>query len=257
MAANAAVTVARLGGSARFAGVLGDDETGRIILGGLVSEEVDVGAVQIVEGGASPESFIQIDERGERLIVNHTSPDLFERDLDGFRAPADGAVLVDMRWEAGAVAALSSAAEAGAPGIVDCDHRPADGSTILAKASHVVFGAETLRSWTESTRLGEGLERARDHTDAWLAVTDGVHGTFWLEGSELRHKAAFAVEAIDTLGAGDVFHGAFALALAEGRSEVDSIGWASAAAALKCTRFGGRAGIPWRHEVDTFMEDRR
>ena len=58
---------------------------------------------------------------------------------------------------------------------------------------------------------------------------------------------------VDTLGAGDVFHGSFALALDEGRSVDDALWFANAAAALKCTRAGGRAGIPTRAEVDGFL----
>ena len=69
-------------------------------------------------------------------------------------------------------------------------------------------------------------------------------------------RRAFDVDVVDTLGAGDVFHGAFVLALAETRPVPDALRWASAAAALKCTRFGGRAGIPSRAEVDEFLGER-
>lgn len=257
VAANAAVTVVRLGGAARFCGVLGDDETGRAILDDLRNDGVDVDWVDVVEGAQSPESVVQIDSNGERLIVNHASPDLFQRTIAASDVTAGAAaVLVDMRWNDGAAAALEAAQRSKVPAIVDCDHDPTDSPAILEQATHVVFGAETLRQWTDSTRLGAGLEVAQERTGAWVGVTDGVHGTFWLEDNELRHQPAFRVDAVDTLGAGDVFHGAFALALAEGRGEEDAIVWASAAAALKCTRFGGRAGIPNRAELDEFLESR-
>ena len=88
----------------------------------------------------------------------------------------------------------------------------------------------------------------------FVAVTDGPNGVSWLEDGALRHMPAFAVKAIDTLGAGDAFHGAFTLALAEGRDLTDALRFASAAAALKCTQFGGAAGAPRRAEVDEFLK---
>ena len=65
--------------------------------------------------------------------------------------------------------------------------------------------------------------------------------------------SAFPIRPIDTLAAGDVFHGAFALALAEGRAEADALRFAAAAAAIKCTRFGGITGAPGRAEVEAFL----
>jgi len=94
-------------------------------------------------------------------------------------------------------------------------------------------------------------------TDAWLAVTLGDEGVVWLDdGGAVRTCPAFDVDVADTLGAGDVFHGAFALALAEERPIDEAVRRASAAAALKCTRFGGRAGIPTATEVDDFLGKR-
>jgi sulfofructose kinase len=78
----------------------------------------------------------------------------------------------------------------------------------------------------------------------------------YLDGDSIRRVPAFETEVVDTLGAGDIWHGAFALSLGEGRREPDAARFANAAAAIKCTRFGGRAGAPTRHEVEQFMRDR-
>ena len=75
----------------------------------------------------------------------------------------------------------------------------------------------------------------------------------WLDGDVLRHLPAFPIKAVDTLGAGDVFHGAFTLALAEGMPEAAALRFASAAAAIKCTRFGGGAVSPTRAELAAFL----
>jgi sulfofructose kinase len=87
-------------------------------------------------------------------------------------------------------------------------------------------------------------------------VTVGESGVLFLEEGRVAAVPAFAVDAVDTLAAGDAWHGAFALALAEGRDERAAIRFASAAAAIKCTRFGGRAGLPSRAEVDAFLRER-
>jgi sulfofructose kinase len=258
VAANAAVAVTRLGGEAWFLGVVGDDDTGRAITESLTNEGVDVSMLRVVPGRLSPESVVLVDSTGERLIVNHTSPDLFDAaalpDREEIGRP--DAVLTDMRWRRGAISALKTAQELGVPGIVDCDHAPEDAPGILEEATHVIFGQSTLEAWTGIGDLGAALKAAGTRLDAWVAVTSGSDGTTWLDGDRLEHVEALDVDAVDTLGAGDVFHGAFALGLTEGMSLGSSIRFASAAAALKCTRFGGRAGIPTRDELDRFLSER-
>jgi sulfofructose kinase len=66
----------------------------------------------------------------------------------------------------------------------------------------------------------------------------------------------FAIDAVDTLGAGDAFHGGFALALAEGRGEVEAMRFGAAVAGIKCSRIGGSAGAPTRAEVEGFLARR-
>jgi sugar/nucleoside kinase (ribokinase family) len=91
--------------------------------------------------------------------------------------------------------------------------------------------------------------------DAFLAVTDGSRPVLWCDPSHatIRETPVFAVKAVDTLGAGDVFHGAFALALVEGRGVEEALRFAAAAAGLKCSRFGGGAVAPGRTEVDALL----
>jgi sulfofructose kinase len=74
-----------------------------------------------------------------------------------------------------------------------------------------------------------------------------------MERGRIRSVPAFRVDVVDTLAAGDVFHGAFALGIAENRSTEEAGRFAAAAAALKCARWGGRLGIPTRDELDHFM----
>jgi sulfofructose kinase len=87
----------------------------------------------------------------------------------------------------------------------------------------------------------------------YVGVTVGPRGYLWLAGETLHEAPGFRVDAIDTLGAGDVFHGAYALAIAEGQAVADAVRFANAAAAIKCTRASGRRGIPLRAEVDAWL----
>jgi sulfofructose kinase len=257
VAANAAVAVARLGGQARFTGVVGDDDAGAWITESLTAEGIDVSGLRVLPGRLSPESIVLVDASGERLIVNHASEDLF----DVASTPTVGevghpdVVLTDMRWRAGAVAALAAARDLGVPRIVDCDHDPSDAPGILEQATHVVFGQSTLEAWTGDADPGEALRIAAGRIDAWVGVTVGSEGTWWLDSGRLEHAPAVEIVAVDTLGAGDVFHGALALGVAEGMTIREAIEFGSAAAALKCTRFGGRAGIPTREELERFRTE--
>jgi sulfofructose kinase len=140
--------------------------------------------------------------------------------------------------------------------VLDGDGPMGEADQLVTLATHLVFSAEGLRATTGSSDLWAGLERVGAHTQAFLAVTDGANDILWREGSALRRLPVFAVEAIDTLAAGDVFHGAFVLALAEGRGEVEALRFAAATAAIKCTRFGGGAGAPNRADVDAFLAER-
>ena len=83
------------------------------------------------------------------------------------------------------------------------------------------------------------------------------NGVYWLDGGAVQHMPAFKVTAIDSLGAGDAFHGAFTLCLAEGRALDDILRFASATAALKCMKFGGASAAPKRAEVEAFLKNNR
>ena len=106
--------------------------------------------------------------------------------------------------------------------------------------------------------LGAGIEAALQRACALGAghagVTLGAQGSAWCRrGESVRRMPAFDIEAVDTTGAGDAFHGAFALAAAEGGDPQEAIRFASAVAAMKCRAAGGRAGLPRRAEVAAFL----
>jgi sulfofructose kinase len=260
IAANAARAVARLGGEAVLVSRVGDDLPGRGVRDELARERIDLTGLHTLAGARTSLSAVIIDPSGERMLVNDTDP----RTLQGVEGVAPelfaGAdvVLADTRWADGARAAVHAARDLGVPSVLDFDRAPDHGGAeeLLAHASHIVFGRQGLAQLAGDEDPARGLRHARELSPAWLAVTSSAEGVYWLDGDRVRHEPAFAVETVDTLGAGDIFHAAFALALAEGRDERAALRFANAAAALKCTRPGGGAGAPWRHEVETFLKER-
>jgi sulfofructose kinase len=139
------------------------------------------------------------------------------------------------------------------PVVLDVDRPTQLDDPLLALGSHTIFSAEALRAASGITELEPALARAAEHCRGFVAVTDGERGALWRAGHAHGHEPACTVAAVDTLAAGDVFHGAFALGLAEGRDERSAMRFASAAAALKCTRFGGIMGTPTRQEVERLL----
>ena len=125
---------------------------------------------------------------------------------------------------------------------------------LVPLASHVVASESAAQLLTGAESPKAAAAALGDSQQAFVAVTAGAEGCWWLDEGQVRHTPAPRIDAVDTLAAGDVFHGAFALGLTEGWAMAEIIRFASAAAALKCTQFGGRLGAPRREAVLAFLE---
>lgn len=259
-AATAAAAVTRLNGNGRFIGQIGQDVIGDLIIEDFAQWGVDTRRMRRHPAASSPVSTITVEADGERTIINHTDPRLLESAdrVTGADLSGADAVLGDLLWPYGALSAMEAARELGIPAVLDFDHvRPGPLGGALSAPTHIVFSAPALAELSGQSDPYSGLRSVAPQTESWLAVTLGASGVLWLDESGAAQRfPAFEVAVADTLGAGDVFHGAFALALAEDRPIADVIRRASAAAALKCTRFGGRAGIPTAEDVDAFLQQR-
>jgi sulfofructose kinase len=257
VAANAAVAVARLGGRARFIGAVGTDARGLAARNALIAEGIHVDQMHQIEQRSTPTSAVLVDRQGARIVINHVADDFFALADPRWAHNVTGAdaVLVDLRWIAGAEASVTAAQEAGLPSIVDVDRPVPTDSGILQMASHLLFSRDALVSMTGIPRPGDALMHLATVVPGWIGVTVGDEGVLWLDRGALHHLRAHDIAVVDTLAAGDTFHGAFALALAEGRGENEALRFANAAAALKCARTGGRNGIPHRGEVEQFINE--
>ena len=166
-------------------------------------------------------------------------------------AGIDG-VLGDSHWEAGTAHFFRLARAKAKPAILDADRWVAS-REILESATHIGFSARALREYTGAGSLPDALAQFQARVGAWLAVTDGENGAYFMEDGGVCHEPAFKVEAVETNGAGDVWHGALAAAILEGQPMRAAVRFANAAASLKCARRGGRAGIPSRAEIDALL----
>jgi len=164
------------------------------------------------------------------------------------------AVLADVRWPRAAEVALRCARQAGIPSVLDADLAPEDVTrTLLSLPDWAIFSQPALQSFTGTADAADGLLLAEASCSGSVGVTMGSGGFLWRENGALLHEPGFRIDVVDTLGAGDVFHGAFTLAIAEGQSVRAAGRFANAASALKCSKAGGRAGIPSRGEVERLL----
>ena len=257
-AATAAVAIAKLGGSASLAAPVGDDPIAAAIELELTGFGVDCRHLRRLPGCSSSLSAVFIDDAGERMIVNHIDPRLpTSADwLDGISLDGVDAVLADSRWPDGAKALLARAKRAGLPAVLDADVPVPKDAALLQGATHAAFSAPGLADYCNDDDPERALRHVAATTGIWCCVTLGADGVLFTNDSGVARIPAFGVNVVDTLGAGDVWHGAFALALAEGADEPAAIRRASASAALKVQRRGGRAGAPTRAELDQFLETR-
>jgi sulfofructose kinase len=260
-AANAAVAIARLGGHAALAGPMGgpagEDDNGDRVLRALKREQVDCTFCQRVDGLATALSAIFMNARGDRTIVTYRDERIAETkpsDPAAIVAAAD-AVLVDNRFPDFVQPICEAARRRGLPVVLDGDRPTFEDDPLFRIATHVIFSSECLRETTGVGDLAEGLKRIARKTEAFLAVSNGPDDVVYLEGKTLRRLPVFKITPVDTLGAGDAFHGGFVLALAEGQNEVAAMRFGSAVAGLKCTRIGGSAGAPNRTEVEAFLAE--
>ena len=256
-AANASVTLARLGARTAFAGPLGGrkDEFSQRVVNGLQAEGIDCGGVVRVDDAAASVSLILLDARGEKTIATRRGKGLdsaLPAEPEKLAANAD-AVLVDNRFTEFVTPICAAARKRNIPVVIDLDRATAPNDPLLKLGTHVIASSEALHGTVPGADLTAALKKLAAALPGFVAFTDGPNGVTWLDGGRLRHLPAFKIAAIDTLGAGDAFHGAFTFALLEGRDIEAAMRFASATAAIKCTRFGGLTGAPTRAEVEDFL----
>ena len=264
MAANAAIAATRLGARVRLHAPVGSDEAGDFLLRHLQSCGVACDQLQQVPGANSSISCVVIDAQGERQIFNYRGEAIARAaPLDVTALAGCDVLMVDPRWMSGALAALQWARDAGVLSVLDGDLSPqADLQALARLADWAVFSESGLAAFAPGLTQEQALQAALDAGAEVAVVTRGARGACWLRKppavpnaarGRMQCTPAFEVRAIDTNGAGDVFHAALVVALARGQTDHEALRFASAAAAIKCQRNGGVAHGPDTLEVQAFL----
>ncbi len=257
MAANAAAAIARLGGDVSLWARTGDDAAGGIIRHQLRVAGVGTSHVRAFDHASSATAAVIVDKRGERLVVSEDDHEFpLAADWLPISDVADaGAVSSDLTWLEGTLAAFSAARAHGVPTVLDIDLNSGQLlSKVIGLADYAIFSAPAFRAFLPGTSDEERLSRLVQSGIRHAGVTLGEKGYLWrARGGDHGRQPAFPVEAVDTTGAGDAFHGAFAWCVAKGLADAECARLASAVAAMSCTGLGARAGLPTAHELDQFL----
>lgn len=260
LTATALVAASRLGVPSAYAGTLGSDELSRFVAQRLAQEGVDTRHVVWRDDARPIYAMVVVDE------VRHTRNIFFEVPqvvgADPHEPPAEviraaQVLLVDHHGMEGVIRAAKIAQAAGIPVVADIeDHSSPLFEEVMERVSHLVVSEEfAIHHLGLPDPIAAVGQLAASRREA-VVVTCGSHGC-WYAGAEdptPRHQPAFSVNVVDTTGCGDVFHGAYAAALAEGMPLAQRVRFAAAAAALKAQHPGGQQGIPRRGEVDAFLD---
>jgi sugar/nucleoside kinase (ribokinase family) len=260
LTATALVAAARLGARAAFAGVLGQDDDSRFVMDCLRREGIDLSHL-VVRAGIRPiHSTIIVDETRRTRTILHDLTGASGADPE---LPPDEVIratrvlLVDQFGVEGMTRAARIARAAGIPVVADFERGDWPGfAELLALVDHLLVSRHFAVRQTGITEPTAALRALWTDARQVVVVTGGEEGCWYLSAAEpgrLQHQPAFAVATVDTTGCGDVFHGAYAAALAQGLDLPARIRLASAAAALKTLQPGGQAGIPSRVRLEAFL----
>ncbi len=261
LTATALVAVARLGGKAAYAGVLGDDDLSRYAIASLEEEGVDCSLVRR-DPQARPVCAIIVIDLGTgtrnifsdaRRFVARAPEELTEALVSRTRV-----LFVDHRVAKAAVAAARHARRLGIPVVADVERLLSpEVPEMMELSDHLIVSQSLASEVTGHDDPGRAVEHLARAERAATVVTVGEAGSWYAEGlGPVAHQPAYRVDVVDTTGCGDVFHGAYAALLARGVPVPECVRYASATAALKATRPGGRSGIPTYAAVEAFLQER-
>jgi sulfofructose kinase len=256
---NALIAAARLGARCAYAGRLGDDDASRFVRDALAGEGIDVDAVDPHRTGAPIRSTIVVDESsGSRTILF----ELPEGEPYGGDWPPESLIasarvlFLDHHDADRTLRAASLARRAGVPTVADLERSEGPRfAELLAASDHLIVGRPFAGTLAGSDEIGAIFEHLHVGDRTVTVVTEGAHGCYFAEvpGTPPAHLPAFDVAAVDTTACGDIYHGAYAAALAWGWALADRLRFAAAAAALQATRPGASGAAPRRGEVDAFL----
>ena len=256
-ASTALVSLSRLGISTSFLGSISDDPFGVEILKNLRKENVDVSFLKVTPGYTSQFAFISVTKKSaKRTIFWHrgTVPYLRPRDVDLSRFPNARILHIDGLMMEASMEAARQAKASGMTVVMDAGTMR-KGSKELTSLVDVLISSEEFAEPLIGPKATHetALYALRELGPKQVVITLGSEGSIGLNNQGIFRQAAFPVNAVDTTGAGDVYHGGYIYGLVQGWKMNKCMRFASAAAALKCRKIGAQTGIPNLETINDFM----
>jgi len=253
--ATALAACAALGLRAKFAGTIGSDNNGLRVREALASRGIHVGDA-VVHNGPNQFAVILVDERnGERIVLWSREDGLALRpdELPEALLSSARVVHVDDVDQQAAIHAAMMARAAGAIVTSDIDRITERTEELVGAVSIPILAEHVPAALTGESDVEQGLRKLHSRHDKRLCVTLGHRGAIIMDGNRVYHEPAFAVDAVDTTGAGDVFRGAFIYGLLRGSGPRELLRFANAAAAVGCTRRGAIDSVPTLDDVTRML----
>jgi sulfofructose kinase len=253
-AANAAVTVSKLGLKSSFAGYLGLDIYGEKHYQEFLASGVHTDLV-IRGSSPTPLSTVLVKPDGKRALINYkgeTRP-LPSGAID-FSSVTPKVVLFDGHEPHLSISLLKRTYSEGIPTVLDAGSIHEGTLALMKEVDYLVCSEKFARQFSNDEKTA--LARLAEFSPA-VVITLGEKGLIWQRGQEYGVLSAFPLNAIDTTGAGDAFHGAFAAAVSLRMKWQDILRYASAAGSLCCTKIGARSGLPSQEEHRALFERRK
>ena len=251
-AANAAVTAAKLNFKTAFAGYLGQDIYGENHYQEFLNYSVNTDL--IIHGSSpTPLSTIIVKPNGNRALINYkgNTRTLSAGDID-FSSVTTKVVLFDGHEPHISLPLLKRLKQQGIPTILDAGSVHEGTLALMNEVDYLVCSEKFAVQFAgdEVTALSRLAQVSKV-----VVITLGERGLIWQRGQDAGNLPAFKINAIDTTGAGDAFHGAFAAAVASDLNWFQILRFASAAGALCCTKIGARTGLPSKLEHQALFKD--
>ncbi len=255
--ATALVGLSRLKVKAFLMGVVAADDAGKAIIKGLEDEGVDVSGVRVRRSGESQRAFIIVNRKdGTRTIVwkRPTAKMLMAREIDRAQIAGSDMLILDGLMSAASLKAAAIAREAGVPVLLDAGRVREGMMELCALSDYVVGSAEFAAGLGLSPQ--KAVERLSKSGCRAATITLGRIGSVTFCEGRLIVQKGFDVDALDTTGAGDVFHAGYAYGVLMGWTIEKTLEFASAFAAIKCMSIGGRGGIPTLSRTMRFIREK-
>jgi len=258
-AATAAVAASKLGAQTGFVGRVGDDRSGEFIAADFERYGVSTEYLQLQKGRKSRKVFVLVEESsGERAFIDSESslqpPEPEDLPLEAIAAAK--ILFIDSYAGETVLAAAKRASNSGTEVILDCEGNPDLLPRLLPYVDVFIPSGAFFKKWQGEDKIMEKAQNLRERGPEQIVVTLGERGCICVGAKESFSLPAFPVSVVDTTGCGDVFHGGYAFARLQGWSLRRSAYFASAVAALKARKIGGREGIPDLEETLEFLEER-